>query len=302
MFDLFKKKKTIVAHDGSFHTDDVFAVAALDFAHGGRVRVIRTRDMALIAGADIVVDVGGEYDEARDRFDHHQIGGAGIRKNGIPYASFGLVWKKYGSALAGSDSAMERLDTLLVQPIDAIDNGVDIAKPLFEGVYNYGIHSVVSSFLPTWKEDTDNDVQFLKAVSLAKMLLSREIKKTKDYLEAAEYMVSRYHDSEDKGIIVVDKPIGRTQIIAALMEFPEPVYVVYPDKEAQRWSVAGMLREFGSFDMRKPLPASWAGERDAALQRITGVPDAVFCHTKRFLVVARSKQGALALAQKAFTS
>ena len=40
--------------------------------------------------ADIVIDVGGQYDPDAGRFDHHQRGGAGERENGIPYSSFGL--------------------------------------------------------------------------------------------------------------------------------------------------------------------------------------------------------------------
>ncbi len=34
--------------------------------------VFRTRDPALLAVCDIVVDVGGVYDPATHRYDHHQ--------------------------------------------------------------------------------------------------------------------------------------------------------------------------------------------------------------------------------------
>lgn len=34
--------------------------------------IIRTRDPALLAECDIVVDVGGEFDPKRHRYDHHQ--------------------------------------------------------------------------------------------------------------------------------------------------------------------------------------------------------------------------------------
>jgi uncharacterized UPF0160 family protein len=37
-------------------------------------KLIRTRDPAVIAQADIVVDVGGEYIPEKHRYDHHQRG------------------------------------------------------------------------------------------------------------------------------------------------------------------------------------------------------------------------------------
>ncbi len=34
--------------------------------------IVRTRDPSLLSGCDVVVDVGGEFDPARHRYDHHQ--------------------------------------------------------------------------------------------------------------------------------------------------------------------------------------------------------------------------------------
>ncbi len=73
--------------------------------------MIRTRDLEVINKADIVIDVGGEYNADTGRFDHHQRGGAGERENGIPYSSFGLIWQKYGLAPA------QTIKTLLMRSI-----------------------------------------------------------------------------------------------------------------------------------------------------------------------------------------
>src|SRR3990167_8310800 len=86
-------KKIVVTHSGNFHTDEVFACAVLSLLNDGNIEVIRSRDSEVWATGDYVVDVGGEYNSERGRFDHHQEGGAGVRPNGIPYSSFGLVWK-----------------------------------------------------------------------------------------------------------------------------------------------------------------------------------------------------------------
>ena len=81
--------------------------------------VIRTRDESIITQADIVFDVGNIYDPEHGRFDHHQTEGAGTRENGVPYASFGLVWKKYGTQICGSqeiaDSIDKKIDSLKTQ-------------------------------------------------------------------------------------------------------------------------------------------------------------------------------------------
>ena len=112
---------TIATHNGNFHADDVFSIAALMNIFPS-FNLIRTRKLELIAKADIVIDVGGEYDADNGRFDHHQRNGAGQRENGIPYSSFGLVWQKYGVEICqGNHEVANSVDAGLVSTIDAID-------------------------------------------------------------------------------------------------------------------------------------------------------------------------------------
>ena len=97
----------IVTHSGSFHQDELFAVAALKMIYPD-AEIIRTRDPKIIVSGDIVVDIGGISDPEKNRFDHHQDGGAGKRHNGMPYASFGLVWKKFGRQICGGRADIAR--------------------------------------------------------------------------------------------------------------------------------------------------------------------------------------------------
>src|SRR5262245_18170119 len=106
MFGVGKKKLKVITHDGSFHADDIFASAALTILfkkRGEKFEIVRTRDESVFPTGDYVYDVGSIYDEEKNRFDHHQPGGAGDRGDGIPYSSFGLIWKKHGLELAGSE-------------------------------------------------------------------------------------------------------------------------------------------------------------------------------------------------------
>ena len=135
----------IVTHDSSFHTDDIFACATLLILYPD-AEIIRSRDQKVIESADIVFDVGGIYDPQNKKFDHHQTGGAGKRENGIPYASFGLVWKEFGEKICGSKIVAEKIDIRLCQPIDAIDNGIEITKKIYKNVFPYTISDFLSSY------------------------------------------------------------------------------------------------------------------------------------------------------------
>jgi uncharacterized UPF0160 family protein len=294
-------KIKLVTHDGSFHADDIFACAAISLVlvkNNEDFEIFRTRDPEIISNGDYVFDVGGVYDAETKRFDHHQKGGAGGRENGIEYSSFGLVWKKFGAELCGAQKVADLLDQKLVSPVDAGDNGIDLFKNNFENVLPYTVNDVFSIFSPTALEGLDKDEQFLKAVAWAKEILSREIKKANDQIEITKIIRGFYNNSADKRLVVIDEPkVFKHEIWDALQDFPEPLYVVYGDDEG--WTVVAMRKEINSFKNRKDLPASWAGLRDVELQKVTGVEDAVFCHRNLFLAVAKTKEGAIKLAELA---
>ena len=294
------KSLTIVTHSGRFHADDCFAVAALLILVENKpvaARVVRTRDEAVITEGDIVVDVGGVHDPKKARFDHHQAGGAGKRENGVPYASFGLVWKEYGLELSGSEIVARAIDVKLVQPIDAYDNGETLYSPERESVQPYLIDNIVGAFVPTWKEENDSqavDRAFQRAVAIAKELLSREIKKIQDKFEAEKYVREAYEKAEDKRLLILEGNYPWRDVADTLREV---LFVVHPSDA--HWHILAVRKNLYEFASRKNLPAAWAGKREAELAAVSGVKDAIFCHNKLFIAVARSREGAIELAQKA---
>ena len=48
---------------------------------------------------------------------------------------------------------------------------------------------------------------------------------------------------------------------------------------------------------RKYLPKEWAGKENKELVSATGVEDAIFCHTGRFIAVAGSIEGIIQMAE-----
>ncbi len=290
---LFKKNKILVTHNSRFHADDIFSTATLSILLDGNIKVVRTRDEEEIKKADFVYDVGGIYDPSINRFDHHQVGGAGKRENGIPYAAFGLVWKTYGEKVCGSKEIADRIDESLVQSIDAHDNGINTYTIIGE-VGPYLIESVFGAFRPTWKEGDDYDAPFMELVDFAKRFLERKIKRKQDALEASSFIEKAYQSASDKRLIVLDDDYPWNEEI---MKHEEPLYVIWPNLGV--WRLGCVRKEEESFVNRKSLPEAWAGLRDEELAKVSGVSDATFCHNGRFLAVAKSKEGAIKLAEKA---
>ena len=69
---------------------------------GQKFEIIRTRDEDIVKNGDYVFDVGGIYDVENNRFDHRKRWSR-RKRNGIPYSSFGLIWKYFGMKLCGDD-------------------------------------------------------------------------------------------------------------------------------------------------------------------------------------------------------
>lgn len=299
-----EKINKLITHNGSFQSDDIFAAATIALLldrKGEKYEIIRTRDPEIIKTGDYVFDVGGIHDEATERFDHHQIGGAGKGLDNIEYAAFGLVWKKFGKILAG-DKAAEIVTKRLGAPIDAWDNGFDLVTNKYD-VTPYYIQHFFISMVPTWRETEEgkltNDEMFLKSVEIAKEVLSREIIHAQDAVLAEEKVLSIYNNTKDKRILILDKHYPYEYI---LNSFTEPLFVVYPRDNDNTWSVKAVRQNPKTFNNRKDFPKSWAGLTGEELQKVSGVLDAVFCHRALFMAVAKSKEGAIKLAQLALDS
>ena len=300
------KKYTVVTHAGKFHADDVFGVAALSLLFEKRkeeMKLIRTLDPVWIKKADIVLDVGRIYNAKRDRFDHHQAETAGKRPKGILYASFGLIWKKYGKEISGSKKIADIVDQKLVSPLDAADVAISTYKNIIEGIKPVTIEgfidaeatSILSTHTKSKKELLHKalDIKFSELVLIAKEIIKVFIIKAQNKQLAENKAKKVYNQAKDKRLIIMNEYIGFD-----FSEFKKPLIVIYPDTR-DLWS-AQMVKIKGElYKNRIYFPKSWRGKIDEKLAKASGVKDARFCHNSGFLAVAHSKEGAIALAKKA---
>lgn len=291
----------VATHSGGFHADDVFAIAVLRLVHGKDLEVVRTRDRAAQAAADVRVDVGGRDDPATGDFDHHQRGGAGERANGIRYASFGLVWRAHGPALAGSQEAADGVDEFLVQGVDANDTGQTIVETLVGDVRPLSVSAVIAGLNPLWDESLapdEEDARFAEAADLAEGILRRSIAGAQAWQRARTLVHAAIARAEDPRIVELDRNMPwREPLVTAA---PEALFVIYPKSDG--WALHAVPRELGSFANRLDLPEAWAGLTDEELRAATGVADAIFAHPARFYASAAGREGVLALAHAALAA
>lgn len=318
--------RLIATHSGTFHADDVFGVAVLAAVFPGS-EIVRTRDPDALARADFTVDVGGVWDPARGRFDHHQREFDGARLGAGPdgsttraegYASAGLVWREYGCEYVRQAAQAQQLqldeataariaadiDAALVRHIDLVDLGAAEVAP---GVF--GLSSQLSLLNGTWLEEqrlgpaamAQRQLEgFREAMATVRRLLDRLVLRAAGQLLAADQVRAAERRLDGRVLLLADGGMPWTRVVVA--EMPQVVLAVAPAAERDRWQIRTVPLADGSFANRMDLPAAWAGLRDDQLAAVTGVADAVFCHRNRFIAVARSLAGALRLAELALHS
>jgi uncharacterized UPF0160 family protein len=309
----------IVTHGGKFHADDAWAVAAL-FILYPEADLVRTRDMAIIGAADFAIDVGGIWDPASGRFDHHQKGFDGARPSGVPYASAGLVWREYGARVVArlaqdhagrtlSDDTAQQMahaiDADLVQYLDLSDVGAARNAP-----GSYGLSALISGFNPNWMDeqrlgygeaaDAYRLAQFRRAVTLLTDVMVNAVKYRVGAVLAVEQV--RGAETMEDGRVLFLKNAALPWTTVVRKEMPKVLFVISYNLAEKRHMIHTVPMSAESFDARADLPASWAGLRDSELAAVTGVADAGFCHNGRFIAAAKSFESILTMARLALAA
>ena len=308
-----KNPKTInlLTHSGLFHADDIFATALLTLYFKNKepktkIKYKRSIDQKDIDKADIVYDIGRIYNPKKFRFDHHQNDASLVRKNGIPYAAFGLVFKHFGTELISmiSDNknkkfiqeCFEKIEEKLVKHVDAMDNGCITYKKIFEDIDiatidNYFQMCKVNA---NFDDPKKLDNKFFELVKFAQSILENVILYSINIETEKDLAIKFYKKSKDKRIVICDRFYNFN-----FNKFEEPLVIVYPDLRGN-WSAKVVDKSNELYNARIYFPESWRGLNDEELEKVTGIEGSTFCHKSGFLVVNKTKEGILKMVYEAF--
>ncbi|KAK9896456.1 GAMM1 protein [Cystobasidium minutum MCA 4210] len=324
-----KSGKVIGTHSGTFHADEALAVHLIRrLPEYKDADLVRTRDSSKLDECDIVVDVGGVYDDEKKRYDHHQ---RGFTETFSPahktkLSSAGLIYKHYGQQLIKQEmkdtSDQTMLDVLykklyenFVEALDAIDNGISQYDTDSNAKYSSrtDLSSRVAHLNPSWNEPfNDNilDQKFEIASALAGSefygALGRAMNSWYPARSMVEEAVKSRKTHDPSGKLIVFDSFGpwkeHLYLLEDELQIPEeekPLYVLYPEDSGGKWRIQAVPVSSDSFSSRKPLPEAWRGIRDQALSDLSGIPGCVFVHAAGFIGGNETKEGALQMASKA---
>lgn len=256
-----QKDASAFTHSGKFHADDVFSSALLLYLNP---------EITITRGNKVPEDFDGiVFDIGRGKYDHHQKDSR-IRENGIPYASFGLLWEDLGCEILGDELA-EKFDEAFVQPLDNNDN---------TGEKNE-LASLIGSFNPSWDENGGTDEAFFRAVSVAGMILENKF---------ARYLGNERADKRIEEVLETRDQTGDSRILV-LPEFipcqkrlseTEVAFVIFPSNRGG-YCIQPQKKEY-SLNYKCSFPSEWLGLENEELQKETGLSSATFCHKGGFLM------------------
>ena len=311
----------VATHNGMYHADDVVALALLaDNVSAAGITLVRTRDQNIIDAADVAIDVGGSYCPEKGRYDHHFLGSP-TREDGTQLASAGLVALQY----VAKPQAFRYLDAF-VRRVDASDTGIKTpgwrfsmvlsktnplpgsASEVYDSRFLEVVHVVMAHVLPIlqeweWTNESATVEDALEAATAAFETHPKVVKWLQDSEMAKQESEVRISAAFARAAALGSHLVELNGPEVALHDMlgGAPVgmfYVTFPTVEGTHM-VQQIPVAKGSFEGRLPLPEEWAGKRGEALQSVTGVPDAVFCHPGRFIAGAATAAGAVRLAELA---
>lgn len=283
-----KIPRSVGTHDGTFHADEVTACALLEYFNLiDHDKIKRTRSADDLRLCEYVCDVGGIYDPSIKRFDHHQADYKG------PLSSAGMILEYLKQSGVIKTKEFDFFNNSLVRGVDAHDNGKD---PQIPGFCTFS--QVVSNFTPIHYDAPPEaqDAAFLEAEKFALGHITRLWKRyqyNQTCRDVVEQAMAEYRDC-----LVFDKSIPWMDAFFDLDGERHPArFVIMPSGKC--WKLRGIPPSSDDkMKVRQPLPEEWAGLLDEDLQKVSGIPGALFCHKGRFISVWKTREDAQTALEK----
>lgn len=275
--------RSVGTHDGSFHADEVTACALLIlFDLVDKDKIKRSRDRQTLNYCEYVCDVGGVYDPAKKRFDHHQMEYEGC----LSSAGMILLYLKERGVI--DKELYDHFNNNLIIGVDAHDNGTELSE---KGVYTFS--HIIANFQPVSYHSTIRDYQhhFFEALEFTLDQLTR-MKARFDYIRSVREKVRKCM-AESNYVLIFDESLPWMDNFFHLGgELHPALFVIMPS--GSHWKLRGIPPNLEqSMKVRFPLPKEWAGLHNAELQEVSGLKGGIFCHKGRFISIWETKEDAL---------
>lgn len=233
---------SIGTHSGTFHCDEVLACYMLRLLpQFAGAPVTRTRDPAVLAALDCVVDVGAEYDPDRLRFDHHQreFETTFSPEKSIKLSSAGLVYKHFGKDVLRSvtgcaddatiDVLYPRVYDSFIEAIDGNDNGVNPTDERPRYAVNTTLPARISRINTPWNAEVQNqDERFAQAMQVAGRELEENIKSLHEVWLPARGIVRAAYERRREV-----HPSGRVMLLERFCPWKAHLYELEEEKKAE---------------------------------------------------------------------
>lgn len=261
----------ITVHDGSFHADDVFAVAFIfllcRLSGLPLPAVIRTRDKSKAKGVCVDVFEG--------LFDHHGAR-AGIDPCGTPWSGATRLWFWFlDLALLRGSRAHEIFYNLVLKPLSKIDNG----KELEPGEVT--LFSFVPVFNPGYGDEDELEASFFKAVKIAEDIILGAWAKAQADAKGEEVMAEIVELAQHEDVVTV--PVGLDDLWPEALVDTKAKLVIISAPTGTHFIQSVPSSKANRFSAKVLAPMAWRGHRDKEFQEISGYSSGVFCHVAGFI-------------------
>ncbi len=289
----------LVTHDSRFHYDEVLATAFLLQIYDDP-EIIRTRDTGVIATADIVYDVGFEFNPKTNRYDHHMASFKEVfsSKYNIKLSSSGLIYKYFHKKLFESRGLLESdpLYQFIVEKVyeefflweDAVDNGYDLDAK----IPSRNISDLVREYNSETLGNDEQNRQFFKALEVVKADLENymdnifdryipKYRKLQGLLKnvESEIFVCPFIVSPDL-VDTVGKNLGK-----------DIKFLIH--KSDENFKIVCLREHRDTFVSKLPLYKEWRGHRGEELFNISKIPGINFVHASGFCGSATNLDSAI---------
>lgn len=303
--------KTVITHNGLFHADETFGTAFLSLLLGSEVRVVRTRNPAQIEQAYVALDVGGVYDNAKLRYDHHQRDFLDVHEGtSIKLAACGLIWRHFGTCLITKlhpeldieqvKSLWQSVDEAICRPVDLQDNGQGTFKVDGAEAQALTVSMMVAAFNQQDIYSPAQDEAFMRVVEILKEYILNFLRSEANKLQILKEAEEAVKAQLGSRVLVLDKFLPyREAVLKANAEGGQFDLVTYPANG--QWNIQTVPVDDST--------ENFYSQRVSLSQRLWGLtgPDAskeslggsalVFCHKTGFLAAVKADTAEAVIAE-----